>query len=443
MTKTQLCTQKIIDIAKTEEYKTFIHREDNTWDGCVKFTSRELSEKFLNNEFPLALVSKVLKTLLNTTDGKILLQLSYDDWDTPISYVYRDWSDLVNLSFAKKEKNLLYFNITSVLYPEKVSTITFDFITHTFNKEIPLENINEQVNYQDRCLYQNILSHINDVPEWIFTYTDKVNVINTFCKNFYEIVEDENRLLKQLLRECPKGLINYLNDFNRDFNYDNILKYILKKNLGNFGFSIYNHYKYSFSCEEILTFVKNKKLLKEVIHNSWDRGNVTASLSTLIRVFLDNLSDKVTFNILFSLLTESDDIESFREKCINEANKELHKKLADKLTELNFINNINIDDEHIVIVPQNIKDLQKEGNQQHNCVGHYYNDSIIRGINKIYFIRKKNNPNASLITCRYNINNKRTVEARGFCNSSLSNAQWDIVNKVTNIINNYYEKGGM
>lgn len=440
MTKTQLCTQKIIDLAKTEEYKTFIHRKTSFYETAIKFTSRDFSEMFLNNEFPLSLVTKVLKTLLNTIDGKVLLQLSYNYLDSPTTYEYRDWSNLVNLSFIKKEKNLIYFNATSILDPKQVDTITFDFITHTFNKELPLENITEEVNYHHRHLYENILDNISDVPEWIFTYTNDIAIINSFIDNYHATYDTD---LKQMLKDCPKGLINYLKDFNRDFDYYNIREYVLKKYLSNFGFNIYQSYNHSFSCEEILTLVKNKKLLKEVIHNSWDRGDIAASLNKLIIAFRDNLSDTATFNTLFSLLTESDDIESFREKCYDEANKELHKKLADELTELNFINNISIDDEHIVIVPQNIKDLQKEGNQQRNCVGHYYNDSIICGINKIYFIRKKDNPNVSFITCRYNIKSKNTVEARGFCNCSLSKEEQDIVNKVTNIINNHYEKGGM
>ena len=439
MTKTQLCTQKIIDLAKTEEYKTFIH-QTNLWGDPAKFTSKNFSEKFLHDEFPLSLVTKVLKTLLNTTDGKVLLQLNYNYLDSPITYKYQDWTNLVNLSFVKKEKNLLYFNATSILNPKQVNTITFDFITHTFNKELPLENIAEEVNYHDRCLYENILDNINDVPEWIFTYTNDITIINSFIDNYHATVDTD---LKQMLKDCPKGLINYLKDFNREFDYYITREYVLKKNLGNFGCYVYNAYRDVFSCKEITVFTKNRKLLKEVIHNSWDRGDFSASLNTLLRVFTTNLSNKVTFNTLFSLLTESDDIESFKEKCFDEANKELHQKLANELTKLNFINNINIDDEHIVIVPQNIKDLQKEGSQQHNCVGRYYSENIIDGVNKIYFIRKKDNSDESFITCRYNVKRKNTVEARGFCNRSLSDAEQDVVNKVTNIINNYYEKGGM
>lgn len=437
MTKTQLCTQKIIDIAKTGEYKLFIYRKG--WRGnYLKFTAKEFSEKFLHNEFPLSLVSKVLKTLLNTTDGKALLQLSYSDWDTPISYEYKNWSNLVNLSFVKKEKNLLYFNIASILNPEHIDTIMFDFITHTFNKEIPLEDIAADTYCPSRHLYENILSHKNDTPEWIFTYTDDITTIDKFFDKYYGTDAE----LKQMLEECPKGLINYLKEFNQNFDYFNIRDYVLKKNLGNFGFNVYTAFKTSFSFKEILMFVKNKKLLKEVVHNTWDRNNISASIYTLIRVFMGYKS-KITFNTLFSLLSESDDIDSFSDKCDIEANKELNKKIAKELTELNFINNINIDDEHIVIVPQDVKDLQKEGNQQHNCVGHYYNDSISRGVNKIYFIRKKNNPNASFITCRYHVKSEDTVEARGFSNRFLSDAERDIVNKVTNIINNHYEKEGM
>ena len=48
-------------------------------------------------------------------------------------------------------------------------------------------------------------------------------------------------------------------------------------------------------------------------------------------------------------------------------------------------------------------DLADEGIQQNNCVGYYYNDSIERGDNCIFFLRKKDKPEKSYITCRYNI----------------------------------------
>jgi hypothetical protein len=63
-------------------------------------------------------------------------------------------------------------------------------------------------------------------------------------------------------------------------------------------------------------------------------------------------------------------------------------------------------------VPSTMDDFTKEGQMQNNCVGSYYHDSIASGDNLIYFIRKKENPNHSYITNRFNISCQRTVETR-------------------------------
>ena len=67
-------------------------------------------------------------------------------------------------------------------------------------------------------------------------------------------------------------------------------------------------------------------------------------------------------------------------------NKHRNELLSQKLQRLNFLNNAEYGD-YIIKVPQNIEDLQKEGSSQNNCVGYYYNDSIMQGKNYIYFIR--------------------------------------------------------
>lgn len=64
------------------------------------------------------------------------------------------------------------------------------------------------------------------------------------------------------------------------------------------------------------------------------------------------------------------------------------------------------------IVPTTLEELVDEGKQQHNCVGSYYNDSMSKGEDFIYFIRKKNEPEKSYITCRFNVERNETIEAR-------------------------------
>lgn len=68
--------------------------------------------------------------------------------------------------------------------------------------------------------------------------------------------------------------------------------------------------------------------------------------------------------------------------------------------------------DYCFIVPTTPKELIDEGEQQHNCVGSYYNDSMSEGIGFIYFIRKKNEPEKSYITCYFDVYTKKTVEAR-------------------------------
>lgn len=54
-----------------------------------------------------------------------------------------------------------------------------------------------------------------------------------------------------------------------------------------------------------------------------------------------------------------------------------------------------------VILPTHPTDLTKEGNENHNCVGGYINN-VISGRCIIVFVRKKDNPTKSYITCEIN-----------------------------------------
>jgi hypothetical protein len=72
-----------------------------------------------------------------------------------------------------------------------------------------------------------------------------------------------------------------------------------------------------------------------------------------------------------------------------------------------------------IVVPKNVQDFTDEGKMQNNCVGYYYHDSIRKGTNLIYFIRKAKNPEHSYITCRFNVSDGQTVEARTVNNNDV------------------------
>lgn len=104
------------------------------------------------------------------------------------------------------------------------------------------------------------------------------------------------------------------------------------------------------------------------------------------------------------------------------------------LRRLNFMNDKCFDD-YIVVVPQNVMDLVNEGFQQNNCVGYYYNNSIKNGNNCIFFLRKKDKPEKSYITCRYSVDNKEVVEARYKNNRNIDSADEKIVYYINDFIN--------
>lgn len=77
-------------------------------------------------------------------------------------------------------------------------------------------------------------------------------------------------------------------------------------------------------------------------------------------------------------------------------------------------------EDYCFIVPTTPKELIDEGEQQHNCVGSYYNNFMSEGIGFVYFIRKKNEPEKSYITCCFSIEANETVEARYKFNDEVS-----------------------
>lgn len=97
--------------------------------------------------------------------------------------------------------------------------------------------------------------------------------------------------------------------------------------------------------------------------------------------------------------------------CEEQKNKVRNEKILANEEKIRSITEIQHDN-FVIIVPSTMDDFTKEGQMQNNCVGSYYHDSIARGDNLIYFIRRKENPNRSYITNRFSVCCQRTVETR-------------------------------
>lgn len=103
--------------------------------------------------------------------------------------------------------------------------------------------------------------------------------------------------------------------------------------------------------------------------------------------------------------------------CLKENAKSL-KQIAKNELQILEIEDMTTEN-YCVVVPRSLEDLIDEGQQQNNCVGHYYCDDIAANFSLIYFIRRKNDKSKSVYTCRYSTSMNETVEFRGFNNSNV------------------------
>lgn len=89
------------------------------------------------------------------------------------------------------------------------------------------------------------------------------------------------------------------------------------------------------------------------------------------------------------------------------------------------------DDNFVVIVPTTMQELVDEGQAQHNCVGDFwtnaYGNNLAKGKQErgVVFIRRADSPDASYITCDFDINTKQIHQFLGTCNQEVrdSNAK--------------------
>ena len=297
---------------------------------------------------------------------------------------------IVGLPSLRKEKNLLYFDD---MCDEEVY---YDFATGTFNIENFLDKVAPRHGYDTIFNDNNFMEALK--YEWLFNYCHDV------------------RKLRDIIAECPKslyekmmpGLIEEIN------NNDGVLDtYVLKTFYNKITYKKYYKLVASVTDEtekmDIFLQACPFESIMKMIKNSILEGNGDFFIRNL-RHLIDKYCSLKACD--FPAVIDSNRSVEYNTKLLNDMlDREKNNILAKQLQRLNFINGYTKND-YIVVVPQSQEDKQNEGKMQNNCVGYYYDNSIMAGDNLIYFVRKTDNPDKSYITCRYRIGNRETVEYR-------------------------------
>ena len=373
------------------------------------YTSNEILESLENELISPTVLTNILKAYINDMYENACIIVK---GTKPYRYGYVDANKIIVIDHFKKDKNLLVFSNA-----DNTKTINYDFNTHKMGENDYI------IQYADKKLKElfSMFQH-HEIKEWLFSYTDLIeNYSDMISINF----------------DCPKGYINFLKEHNLTINQETYIKYIMFNKLHgnlravdmyyNLMFNIMslndikiNYYLNNFTFIEKLNksyvvSAKNFEIYPRIIKDMKDILDYAYALKNLAII---DTNRGINYNLKLYASAYND--------CENIV-------LSNNLKRLNFLNGLTFND-YVIVVPQRLSDLQNEGKQQNNCVGYYYNNSIKRGENLIYFMRKISNPTKSVVTCRYNIEDSRTVEHKTFNNSWTDNEQEEIISKIDEII---------
>ena len=380
----------------------------NELANSARFTTATLRKLAEELNFNIAPAS--FRSALDRVVGRQRDYVLHSEDTKPVSYrlIEEKWK-LTGAIF--KDKSVLHF----VNEKEKYGDVTYDFATQKWS--VSLETVLNSM--RDYSYMWYLLSHTEwwIECEWMFNYTDSLETI-------YDIMR---RLDKDDYKTCPDGYIKFLQETGTEFDGSSLREYILRQKYGTIGCNLLRS---DVDIEYIKWLVDNnlmKSFLKCLTYNV-KSGHLFYLNS--ISQFLECWGQASHIAEEIVPIDENKSIEVNIEMLKDIIEKEKNEALARQLQKLNFINGLRRNN-LVVVVPQNQEEKRDEGRQQNNCVGHYYDGSILRGENFIYFIRKANAPKKSYVTCRYNKNSKETVEFRAVNNRSVNDQEvYDFINLI-------------
>lgn len=314
----------------------------------------------------------------------------------------------------KKERNILTFGCNSEL--------TYDFATGKFsfdiNKDCRMSGSGFNYLLGETKAITKMLKY-----EWLFNY----------CDNLSTIYRIHDCCREDMYKAMPK---DFIKNFGNEVTVDNLQEAYFFAKYGKYYKIARNLMEYTCDTDAMeFLFEKNGGFgtYATLVKNSVLNGILTdyrQKCCNLAGMYWKVVKEK---NIPYTLDLNRDFDHNYAQlKAI--VDKEKNEKMASKLQRLNFINGMTFG-EYIVVVPQSAEEKADEGKQQNNCVGHYYDDSILADHDLIYFLRKVANPKKSYMTCRYHIQWSETAEYRLKNNDSVrDNREVAIIRQIDEII---------
>lgn len=202
----------------------------------------------------------------------------------------------------------------------------------------------------------DFIKQVSDNPANVYGITSPEQLVQ--CANFiYDNRDYQSLLLNLQLRD--NTISNFLANlkYNEDFPFDNFLSFYL-------------------------IYLRNRHTLTSLDKKYKDSFPLTPHPSKIL--YLINLT-------LIFAVEESIKIEKQEEQKT--------EKFFNQMKDILFYEN----DELLIVVPSNLKELKEEGDNQKNCIARNYKESIKERTKIPFFIRKKSDPSKSYLTGLLNI----------------------------------------
>lgn len=226
-----------------------------------------------------------------------------------------------------------------------------------------------------------------------------------------------------IARETPKGFLKWCRDNGCKADSDALKKYNTiqyVKKLNDLDKKFYEYLSHKNVNLRIIRRLNLVAVFRQIFNTTRKSGDIWCVYDD-VRALTDKLTrveKTFTEDEIKAVLDTNRDFKHNIDILENYINRERNSKILENENKYREIETLSNDD-YTIIVPKSMNDFTKEGKMQNNCVGYYYHDSIAEGKNFVYFIRKKENPERSYITCRYSFSVEETSEYRAVNNNRV------------------------
>lgn len=156
--------------------------------------------------------------------------------------------------------------------------------------------------------------------------------------------------------------------------------------------------------------------------------------------FLASIRDEIFPENWAEIVDPNRNYEYNRDLISDWENKERNDKACEWQNNFKFLEQID-NNKLVVVVPTDMSAFHAESRMQNNCVSYYYHDDMADHEQIIYFIRKKEKPNKSYITNRFDVSDGYTAESRAVNNRDYTDPDvTDLINVINKMIREKLEE---